>query len=230
VEEQFYLLLPILVRHATPRALLVAIGGLFGLGMASKIVVLLAGLPSIAAWVLLPPRLDAFMAGALVSVVIRQQGASRRRPAEAIGFAVAIGGAAIYGALTVLPDQVNLLVRGGSSLLALAFAGLVWVAAGGGQSLIVRILEHSALRWLGTVSYCAYLIHQPVNGAVHALVLGQAPKVGSPAELTLTLGSLTIVLSVCWLSWRFLEAPLIRLGKRLTEAPPGHTQSSENPH
>jgi peptidoglycan/LPS O-acetylase OafA/YrhL len=58
------------------------------------------------------------------------------------------------------------------------------------------------------------LIHQPVAGLLHGLLLGQAPMIdGWPGAIT-TICALLATMGLAELSFRHLEGPFLKLGKR----------------
>jgi peptidoglycan/LPS O-acetylase OafA/YrhL len=65
---------------------------------------------------------------------------------------------------------------------------------------------------LGRWSYSIYLLHIPVLLAANA-VFGEARVEGNAG---LKLGIVAVVLALSGLAYRFIEAPLMRLGQRLS--------------
>ena len=73
-------------------------------------------------------------------------------------------------------------------------------------------LLHPALRWrpavfIGTISYGVYLMHMLAANVVRKLV-------GHASGLDVFVGTLALVTLVAWLSFRYFEAPLLRLKSR----------------
>jgi peptidoglycan/LPS O-acetylase OafA/YrhL len=68
------------------------------------------------------------------------------------------------------------------------------------------------LVFLGAISYAMYLFHPVVSEAVH-----EVP--GLDGRLAVIVVNVVVVLAVSWLAHRFLEAPSIRLGRRLSRQP-----------
>jgi peptidoglycan/LPS O-acetylase OafA/YrhL len=207
VEEQFYLLLPLVVRQLSYR-------GLTWFALASVIAapmirVALKGLGTgnVAPYTLLPCRADALAIGVLIAIACRNKTAwewlaSRR--------------SLVYAAFGVLGcGVVFLTVRQGS----LYTVGLSWIALFYGSILLlalnpgkaeIRIFGSKVLRTLGTVAYAVYLSHQGINHLFHAIILGSRPRVNTWPSIGVTLLSLVTVMSLAAISWHFLEKRLIR--------------------
>lgn len=67
------------------------------------------------------------------------------------------------------------------------------------------------LRWLGTTSYCVYLIHAPVQrGLFLALRLGPDTTITGPVTLIANLAAIAVTLLIAQASWLVLEKPLIQ--------------------
>ncbi|WP_310740341.1 acyltransferase [Microbispora sp. H10885] len=71
------------------------------------------------------------------------------------------------------------------------------------------------LTWLGLISYSVYLLHHPLLRYLNALV-GDLKSVTDPGRAALTLGYLAGTLTLSWLTYRFVESPAQRLGRRFT--------------
>lgn len=76
-----------------------------------------------------------------------------------------------------------------------------------------------ALQYIGRISYSIYLLHLPI---IYVLILvlhkTDAPKLLPAPEWALTLAVVTMTVAVSALTFRFVEEPLIALGRRLSEA------------
>jgi peptidoglycan/LPS O-acetylase OafA/YrhL len=91
-----------------------------------------------------------------------------------------------------------------STLLPLVVAGTVY----GPKTFITTLLESGVLKWMGRLSYSLYLWQQLFSvPAASSFSILQTPPLS------------TVMIFLCaWLSYRFIERPLIRWGHRL--APP----------
>ena len=212
VEEQFYLLWP-LVLIVTPRKRLVAVAiAMIALAQVSKLLPLAFGYPL--SFYLLPWQLDLLGAGCLLAILSFRDGkrnqfewfTDRRRMIFAIGAWVAIS-------LAVVDWYVN---GGGltrylfvNPLCAVFFAWLILMSARGWQGWIGAILANPVLQYIGRISYGIYLVHNFMPDIVEKF-LGPLPKYqAAPIVAALTFG-------ICALSWRFFEQPMIRLGRQLS--------------
>ncbi|MEW2013684.1 MULTISPECIES: acyltransferase family protein [Microbacterium] len=206
VEEQFYLLWPLLLplvlrlrRGRVPVAV--------GLAAASVLAaVLLAG--SGATRVYYGTDTHAF--GLLLGVAL-----AFLRPAERRGGVPAVvGGAAIAGVVLlafVTPgDGIETfpgLLVAASVLTVVAIASAV--RAG---SRLGRALDVAPLRWIGERSFGIYLWHWPLVVILTVATTRSSPDVAVPVEVALLTLALTLVAAE--VSFRFIEQPVRRLGFR----------------
>ena len=93
-----------------------------------------------------------------------------------------------------------------SVLLTLVMVGTVYDS----QDWRGRLLESSAFKWLGQISYSLYLWQQLFS------VLGQDLRMPTIAQVPLSVG---MTFLVAWISYKVIEKPLIRLGHRLAPPP-----------
>jgi len=70
------------------------------------------------------------------------------------------------------------------------------------------------LRYFGKISYCLYLIHQPVTNAMHGLILGSPPDIGAAEQVAVTFAALAVSIVFTSLSWAYFERLLLSLGRR----------------
>lgn len=206
VEEQFYLLLPLAV-VLTPRRWLTPL--LVGLVVAGPVfrALVLADNP-VAATITLPARMDMLAAGVLAARLLRTTDLSRWMLALRIapipllfttsGLFFLVG----LEAFTVI-GQTTLALGVAAFILALA------LGAPEGRGLFGATM----LRRAGTISYGLYLLHQPVNGALHRAVFGAEPDIATAAQLALTGAAVVVSIALSILSWRAFERPIIEAAK-----------------
>ena len=228
VEEQFYVLAPLVLvvlprRHVLPFLLACVVSAVI-----FRASTLLAGGHWMASLVLLPSRLDLFACGIVGAHLLN---------------AGALADGRRDGLLRALPLLAALLLL--AIMLVDARAQSQWfkvltplVLGVGAASFILALVRGApegrrfrarTLGFLGTVSYGLYLIHQPVAGLLHGLILGGRPDIGTTAELAVTMLALAASIALAWVSWRFLEAPFIRIGRRWRYAPARPAPTSYQP-
>jgi peptidoglycan/LPS O-acetylase OafA/YrhL len=191
IEEQFYLVWPILLLLALRRGRSLLRRMLYLLCGVSFLVPLLLGPGDIArVYYGSDARAFAIVAGCLLAVLMSGRGEGRSRPVLA---AVVVGAVVVVGRLP-FGNFERLLAP---QLVALLAAVALFASA---QGIGVRWLELSWLRWLGLRSYGLYLWHFP-------LFVGLA-HVASP--VTVALVGLPAALMAAEVSWRYVEQPLLR--------------------
>ncbi|WP_082509821.1 MULTISPECIES: acyltransferase family protein [unclassified Rhizobium] len=196
VEEQYYLIFPLLMLIAWPRlSKRAVVGMLAGIAAASLATSLwwAASHPT-ASFFLLPSRAWELMAGALASFVPASRDQARNN-------ALSLGAATILVASFFLLDDQD----GWSPLAAVipvvATAGILVFGVRG--TLLARILSVQPFLLIGKISYSAYLWHQPI------MVFARIRSPEEPALSTmLALGALSFLLA--YFSWRYVEEPLRR--------------------
>lgn len=227
VEEQFYLLLPLMIRLIPRRVLPWTLLTLALAAPLARLALLqhhpFAWLPG---FVWTPCRADALLAGTLGAWLIRQPAANAwlRRPGlarRAVLLALLIG-------VIVLHQRIDSFFSAGMmvfgySWMAVFFLGLILVAASDPHSVAAKVGRWAPLRALGKISYTVYLFHVIMNSLAHGLILGQPPTLSNAADGAVTALALVVTLALAALSWRFFESRLVRLGYNLTyeSTPPG---------
>ena len=213
VEEQFYLLWP-LILIVTPRRWLVAVAiGMIVLAQVSKLSTLTFGYRL--SFYLLPWQLDVLGAGCLLAVLTFRNGrrnqfdwfTERRRMVLAVAGLLAISLAAVDWYIFRGGLSRYLLVN---PLCAVFFAWLTLMSARGWRGWMSHIFGNPVLQYIGRISYGIYLVHNWMPQIVEKTI-GPLPKYqAAPIVVLLTFG-------ICALSWRFFEQPLIRSGRRLSD-------------
>ena len=218
VEEQVYLILPVLIALCPPRRLPFAAGLMIGAALMSRFF-----LPAETTYLLTISRLDAIGAGIGAALLIRHPTwgpwlASRPRPAY-----LALGAGALGYVLVLLRVVPTSPV--GLTILALAYVSLLIVALADPGGLIARALRARWLRWLGKVSYSTYLLHMPVLMLVHGLLLNRDQRypiiTDSASALAVPL-ALAVTLALAAASWHWFEAPILRLKRYMPSPRPRH--------
>ncbi|MEU2204786.1 acyltransferase family protein [Microbacterium oleivorans] len=205
VEEQFYLLWPLLPLVLRLRRGRVPVA--VGLAAASVLAaVLLAG--SGATRVYYGTDTHAF--GLLLGVAL-----AFLRPAERRGGVPAVvGGAAIAGvvALAFVTPGDGIETFPGLLVAASVLTVVAIAAAVRTGSRLGRALDVAPLRWIGERSFGIYLWHWPLVVILTVATTRSSPDVAVPVEVALLTLALTLVAAE--VSFRFIEQPVRRLGFR----------------
>jgi len=219
IEEQFYLLFPLLVRFCSPRRLpgwLVVL--VFSATMFRVLAYFFTPHPGFASYLLLPCRWDSLLLGALTAWLVRRPGFVEGVKQNE-SFLFWVGGvilATLFGLR--LARQGGLLSLSnallGFLLLAILFCGLLLLALFSRKKWIKAIFTNRWLCKLGCVSYCVYLIHQPVAFLCHNLIWHQSPIISGVPKLMTTVLALGTTLGLALLSWRFFESKCVNWGRK----------------
>jgi peptidoglycan/LPS O-acetylase OafA/YrhL len=218
VEEQFYLLLPLMVRFLGARRLPLAFALLVLAAPVHRAIADSRG--GFGALVLMPCRADALLLGVLCAYLLRREGGRRL---------VAKSRWVLY--VTVLVTSVACLTAFGiqspryqksplfMSLLAFLYAALLLLAVTETRGPVTWLFRTRWLRGLGLLAYGVYLIHPAVNGLAHGLILGRLSGFATISEIAVTLGAFAVTLALATLLWRRLEKPFIAWGHSVRYAP-----------
>ncbi|WP_434577658.1 acyltransferase [Pseudomonas sp. Z5-35] len=202
IEEQFYLLWPLLLLtlyRLAPRYLLpiLGIGIVVTLGVseyATKLV------PS-AAYYLLPTRFFELLLGAALGIYLSQPRSLGSTVSRA--YALAGAGLIVYSLLALSPDAsfpgLNALIP------CLGTALLILAGSGDTRS---RLLTNRPMVFIGLISYSLYLWHWPLIAYLKYL--------GIDMSLPLGLSVVATAILLSWCSWRFVEIPFRRTGALMT--------------
>lgn len=221
VEEQFYLLFPVLIRLCPPGKLP---GVLLALAVSANISRVLAWqflpAPGLAGFVLLPCRWDSLFLGALTAWTVRQAWFAEwfRRKERVI---LLVGGlilAVLAGLRLVRHGDLRSPVMHmvGFTLLAILFSALLVLAVYSRMRWIRTVFQSRLLRGLGMISYGVYLLHQPVSWITHAAFWRQEPQMTGLSTALTTLFALAATLTVAAISWRYFESRFVGWGRKWT--------------
>lgn len=212
VEEQFYLLWPIL--FALGMRLLRPIGFLIGVLAAAIVSAVLMfilyepGVDPSRIYYATDTRASALLIGAVLALVWTPLGISTVSRRLGLAFDV-VGTGTLVGLLVAygwLFEQHPLLYRGGFQLVAIATAILITATTYPGARFLPRLLELRPLRWIGLRSYSLYLWHWPI-------FMVTRPGLDLPFEgwqVDLLRFGLTIAVAAA--SYRLVELPIRKHG------------------
>lgn len=220
IEEQFYLLLPVMIRfiplHRLPVVLLALIAA--GAGLRVFLYTYWPSQAGLWCYVLLPCRWDPLFLGVLGAWALRQPGWGARLATAGRTLwitTVLLGLVVVAGAITakgvIMAPAMTL---GGYFVLGLFYFSAVMLVVSGHAPRFAAILRHPWLVHIGVISYGIYLLHETMDGVVHAVILNAKPRFQTAPEMLVTLLAFAITLVVASASWRWFERPFVEWSHR----------------
>ena len=210
IEEQFYLVWPIVVRFCSFTQLRrLAILEL----CVSPALRYYMALHHVNLYTNVFSRLDGLMAGAALAIIVRGENfvASKWLRHAWICLLVALP-------LAFFTERLAEWVV--YSFTALASAAFIYVSLFSPRKSVQRIMTNKYLIYTGIVSYGLYLLHKIPVGFVETLHMDRSPYPLLPIIIAMSYG-------IAALSWNFYERPFLRL-KRFFESPPPRRNRAES--
>ncbi len=219
VEEQFYLLLPPMVRHFKPQqfAAIIVTAIFAAPTLRGALLMVFGAKAAVAGYVLLPCRWDALLLGVLSAYAIRV--------AELKEWMIARMGLLRIVWLTLAAGMVAMISAGLERLSPLVVVvGYTWNAVFFTCTLLLATLNDGGWfsQWLSrpwlkpvaTVSYGMYLLQGPTLALVQSVVhhTAHAPTGWIATSVNFLAMAVTAIMAAA--SWRFFESRLIRLGHK----------------
>lgn len=208
LEEQFYIIVPLLI-YLLPRSafVMLCVVGIMDIPMVR------ASFPGMVSFVNLPFRADSLMFGGLLALIVRVPGF--------MGWADRFYRWFIVLALVLVADLAVLMFINGRALgmldhtlLGLISAFIIFLALLPSARALGSVLSNRALVWLGVRSYSIYLLHQGISGFIHGLFHHPGPVIYGWQDALVMLSALGITLVLAALSYRFIEQPCMRFGRK----------------
>jgi peptidoglycan/LPS O-acetylase OafA/YrhL len=204
IEEQFYVVWPLVVRWSTPKRVAQVCLALIVLALAGRLAL---DTPPIMRYVLTPFRMDTLAMGGLLAALLRMGRTPRPWPFLAAGMAI-LGWIGLQ--VRRLPWHNDLMQGIGYTGTALVAAGLLLLALRRGW------FEWRWLRFFGKYSYGIYVLHFPLKDWLQDLARSWGPPprfLGSqiPAEFVFALLVLSVSTGAALLSWVLIERPFLNL-------------------
>jgi peptidoglycan/LPS O-acetylase OafA/YrhL len=211
VEEQFYLLFPAIVRLCSRKVLIRVLAGCILGAPVLRTAMIMYGYDFPQVYPLLPCRADVLALGAVAAIMVRSEEA-RNWIKENYKL--------LYWSLLTLAAAVSTMLK----WTAFPYVGTIGYSMIGAMYFLLLLLLLVAplpalkaafqarwLGWLGTVSYCVYLVHEPVRVGVFLLFgLGDKPSITGMKSLFATLTALAVTLAIAQASWLLIEKRLIK--------------------
>jgi len=215
VEEQFYLLLPLIIRFVRRSALPYAFAaGIVIAPIVRLLIVYRFRAHLFATYILLPCRMDALFLGALCAYYVREKEVwswlvERRQTVLKILFALILFMPLLSNA--AIPFTLSWMTVG--AIWMSAFYAVVLVLAltnSGGR--ISRALRAKGWASLGEIGYSVYLFHMMFYSICIWLFTKHGWQMASWKDFGVTMIALSITLAYCKLSWLYFEKPIVRWG------------------
>jgi peptidoglycan/LPS O-acetylase OafA/YrhL len=233
VEEQFYLVWPLVVYWLSPRRLGQVCVGMLVMSLVLRLAALAYGMSGSAVYVMTFTHLDSLAVGTAIAVAIRSPGIGERLARYAIPTIVV---AVVAISIARFQDGDFLygsrgMAAWGLSAVALFFGGcvLLTLRTQTPGNAVASVLSSGFLVATGRYSYALYLVHVPVLRVVEKVTLGpgQAVTGGWPYDL-LVAGYCLVAFALAWLlsaaSWLLFEQHVLKLKKYVA-----YRQPSEQP-
>jgi peptidoglycan/LPS O-acetylase OafA/YrhL len=216
VEEQFYLIAPVLIRRLSKRGLARVLGGVVFLAPMLRLWVR-SHAPTVGAnwdlaYILMPCRADSLAIGVLAALFWREQ-SLRTWLSDRSWFLYGLAGASFAG-VVLLGRWPNL------SSFPMQSVGYTWIALFYGIVLILALEKPRGLlakltrtKWLGEIgrlSYCIYLIHFATWWIFHDSVSLMERRPAQWHYVAASCAALLVVYGIARMSWRDIEYPLLR--------------------
>jgi peptidoglycan/LPS O-acetylase OafA/YrhL len=209
IEEQFYLLFPLIVLWLPPAALprfLIATLILCPIG---RIISYQAG-DAFGYYVLMPLRADILAVGALIAW-LRFSGPVSDRVRGLFRTTLVVTACAFPVFAFLIGDNTDFhMALWGHSYLVAFYGSAVFMVLESRGSPSLALLRSRGAEFFARISYALYLVH--INVLIFVFLVFRTERtIETPAGAALTASALAISVLICFLSYRFFEAPLIRM-------------------
>lgn len=221
VEEQFYLVWPLVVWVTPARHLRAVCIAVLGMSIAVRGSLLLGGMPAPGPHVILPGRLDGLVIGAWLASAARDGVDLRATDRRAVLAALA----GLVAVFLALPYRNGLMHSMSVTPVALLAASMLYAALEDPRRFTSPVLVTA-----GRYSYGLYVFHVPVKVGLAAVGLDAAALVpvvrsGIAASVTMIAIGTALSFGVAYLSWHLFEKRILSLKRYFPRA-----SAPRNPH
>ena len=205
VEEQFYLLAPLIIliigRQRWIRGMvpLIVLAAALRVGFSFRFF----------SYVNTPFRMDSLLLGGIIAVLIRNNLAFAllRQHRSSIFWTFVVG--VILIATISFHMQVNALTY---SVFGLFYAVFLLTVILYRDDALTGALRWRPLRFCGSIAYSLYMYHQAVNGLFHGMIRRASPSLETSGGLLVTLLALVVTFMISVVSFRYFEGWFVRIG------------------
>lgn len=216
IEEQFYLVLPFVVRRLSSKTLVYfVVGVVLGVPLIRALVILLFSHGSFAAYVLPPCRADALGLGVLCAILVRKPDtwdyllAHRTWLYIIMGFLLLCVGTFTFQAYPLFTDVLYGLEY---TLLALFYSSILLIAVTREDRFVQTAFCNKFLRKLGAIAYGTYLLHYIFIGGLSFLLASLTTLSPTVIFIGAPVLGVAVTIVIADISWRLFERPLVRRG------------------
>jgi peptidoglycan/LPS O-acetylase OafA/YrhL len=223
VEEQFYLVSPLLVKLLSRKTLLVVLGSIIIGAPILRFCIrnVTFAFANELGWTytLMPSRADALCLGILAALIWKDAATRARLMAHknAILFAVSVFAIGVMAlGLMSSPFHSLLMESAGATWIAIFYTLVVVLVLVHPGGIVASLARVKILREIGGVSYCIYLIHQAVDLSAQSMLRWSVPQ-ARPWQGIVVSGFAGIAsYGIARLSWRYFERRLVERGHAFT--------------
>ena len=221
IEEQFYLVLPLIIRFVSPLRLRYLLPVVILTAPLLRTILYLSHVHGgWAAYVLMPCRADALMIGVSAALLIRSPAGWKyvvhhRRLIKAILGMLLIGmwWAGHKKWMNVTTFAMSSI---GYTWVALFYVFVLLVAISQPASFVSRAFRNRVLRAVGRIAYGIYLLHVAIVAFCYAILRERAPQPADLGDFAATALACGLTLAIASISWLFFEKPLVKIGHEYT--------------
>lgn len=215
VEEQFYLIWPLLMLFTPRRLLLPLIASAIVFAQLFRLILFLEGINEITVGVLPFASLDTLGLGAMLALLWQHGDGEAGRRVRTVLFVASIAGCVGFFALHIaswlrgVPAYCSWIMTVTDALTAF---GAVWLATRGFRGPLGWVMNWAPLVYLGRVSYGLYILHPYMpDMVVKVFRLLRLPNVAPLGPIFLLGLNLIALIALCSLSWHFFEKKINNL-------------------
>ncbi|WP_409187966.1 acyltransferase family protein [Bradyrhizobium sp. RDM4] len=222
IEEQFYLVFPVVV-YLTPVSRLRIILWATGAISAAARAYFHLKYPEnhFAPYVNTLLRLDELCLGGLIALAFRREQSlawlNRRRPLITLVLALCVGAIPFF--LVLYSKQpADTMYYWGHLYLGLLYGTAILVIVLNRDHGTLRVLHCAPLQFFGTISYSVYLFHPMVIG-LFFVAMRRGERLQTLEDLSLLIAAFVCTIVLCWISYNFLEKPILNWARQLSYGP-----------
>jgi len=219
VEEQFYLLFPLVVYFVPAKKLPYFLFAciILAIPLRAALYHWFSAEHFLSFYVLMPCRADALSIGVLCAIIFRSDHFTELvvNNINWIRCIVVITLAALIFLTDPIISSRPMIFFFGYTALSTIYGAVLLMCILGPVGHIRRFMAMSWLRSLGKIAFAVYLFHLPVAGFVFWIVSGEEPSLNSLGDLVVCLGAICLTIILGSISWILFERHLIGFGSRL---------------